>query len=58
MAKDANWESLIGLVSELKKCDEIGLITASVAMAFICIDTFSNLTRPIDKSRGTRHRLY
>lgn len=44
----------MGLVSELKRCDESGLITASLAMAFICIDSMSNLSRPEDKKRVTR----
>lgn len=54
MNDNTYWGSLIGLVSELKQCDEGGMITASIALAFICIDTFSNLARPTNKSRGTR----
>ena len=49
-----NWQTIIGLVSELKRCDECGITTASVAMAFICIDTLASLGRPIDKKRVTR----
>lgn len=44
----------MGLISELKRCDEGGLTTASLAMAFICIDSMANLSRPADKQRVTR----
>ena len=49
-----NWQGIIGLVSELKRCDEYGITTASVAMAFICIDTLASLDRPANKKRVTR----
>ncbi len=49
-----NWQSILGLVSELKRCDEYGITTAAVAMAYICIDTFANLMRPIEKKMVTR----
>lgn len=49
------WSVLIGLVSELKKCDEKNLTSASLAMAYICIDTLANLSREKDKSQGTRY---
>jgi len=49
-----NWQAIIGLVSELKRCDECGIPTASVAMAFICIDTLAGLGMPEDKERVTR----
>ena len=49
-----NWRSIIGLVSELKRCDECGITTASVAMAFICIDTLASLDRPENKEKVTR----
>ena len=48
------WQAIEGLVSEMKRCDESGLITASVAMAFVCIDSLANLGRPEDKARVTR----
>jgi hypothetical protein len=41
-------------VSELKRCDECGITTAAVAMAYICIDALANLARPIDKQKVTR----
>lgn len=49
-----NWQAITGLGSVLKRCDEYGITTASVAMAFICIDTFANLNRPVGKKRVTR----
>jgi hypothetical protein len=49
-----NWKSIIGLVSQLKRCDECNITTASVAMAFICIDTLANLARPTKKEKVTR----
>lgn len=49
-----NWKSITGIVSELKRCDECGITTASVAMAFICIDALANLSRPASKMKVTR----
>jgi hypothetical protein len=49
-----NWKAIVELVAELKRCDENGLITASVAMSFICIDTLANLSRAADKPKVTR----
>lgn len=56
MSKDLNdnWQAISGLGHELKRCDECGITTASIAMAFICIDTIANLNRPVDKNRVTR----
>lgn len=53
-SSNANWQSIIGLVSELKRCDEHDITNASIAMAYICIDALANLGRPIDKKRVTR----
>ncbi|EON92928.1 hypothetical protein MARLIPOL_06179 [Marinobacter lipolyticus SM19] len=50
----SNWQSILDLVAELKRCDEAGLVTASVAMAYICIDTLASLGRPVDKPKVTR----
>lgn len=49
-----HWFGIIGLVSELKRCDKAGLVSASIAMAFICIDSISSLARPVKKDRVTR----
>jgi len=53
-SSSANWQSIIELVSELKRCDEYGITTASVAMAYVCIDALANLSRPINKPKVTR----
>ncbi|MBW0295209.1 hypothetical protein N5C36_02695 [Shewanella xiamenensis] len=49
-----NWLSLVGMISELKKCDELGVVTASIAMGFIAIDTMASLAREENKPRATR----
>jgi len=49
-----NWQCITGLVSDLKRCDEHGLTTASIALAYICIDSLANLARPIEKQKVTR----
>ncbi len=56
MEKDnrINWGSIVDMVAEMKRCDENGLINASLAMAFICIDSLANLSRPEGKPRVTR----
>ncbi len=48
------WGSILGFVSEMKRCDEAGLTTASLAMAFICIDSIANLSRPAGNKWVTR----
>ncbi|MBN2702008.1 MAG: hypothetical protein JXR29_11225, partial [Methylothermaceae bacterium] len=54
VAPNNNWKVIAGLVAELKRCDECGVTTASIAMAYICIDALANLSRPIDKEKVTR----
>jgi hypothetical protein len=54
MNVSANWKAIPGLVAEMKRCDEYGITTAAIAMAFICIDTLASLGRPEDKRRVTR----
>jgi hypothetical protein len=49
-----NWQSINGLVNELKACDNTNITTASIAMGYICIDTLANLSRDIEKPRVTR----
>ncbi len=51
---DKNWQTIIGLRSELQRCDENNITTASIAMAFICIDSLANLGRPLNKDKVTR----
>ena len=52
--KSPNWNAVTGLVSELKRCDEYGITGASIAMAFVCIDTLAGLARPEGKVQVTR----
>ncbi len=49
-----NWNSIVGIVSELKSCDTNGEITASLAMAYICIDSLANLSRQSEDKQATR----
>ena len=53
----SNWGALVGLVAEMRRCDESGLITPSLAMAFICIDSMASLARPADCNRVTRRHF-
>jgi hypothetical protein len=48
------WQPIVGLVLELKRCDECDITTAAVAMVYICIDTLANLARPVEKAKATR----
>ncbi len=48
------WQFIVSLVSELKRCDEHDITTASIALAFICIDALANLSMPIGKQKVTR----
>ncbi len=48
------WKAISGLVAELKRCDQCGAPTASIAMSYICIDALANLARPIEKTKVTR----
>jgi hypothetical protein len=48
------WQSIIDLVSELKSCDKHDFTIASIALAFICIDSLANLSMPIGKQKVTR----
>lgn len=48
------WQSIVDLISELKRCDEHDLTTASIALAFVCMDALANLAMPVGKQRVTR----
>lgn len=52
--QEDNWKAIVGLVAEIKRCDENNFTTASIAMAFICIDTLASLSRAADKPKVTR----
>ncbi len=49
-----NWQTIIGLVSELKRCDDCDITTGAIALAFICIDALASLGRPTNKPKVTR----
>ncbi|ENM5760356.1 hypothetical protein ACQ902_003857 [Vibrio mimicus] len=53
-SENNSWLSLVGMISDLKKCDELGVVSASIAMGFIAIDTMASLARAEDKCRATR----
>jgi hypothetical protein len=48
------WDSIRGLVAEIKRCEEAGATTAAVAMAYIAIDTMAFLGLPADRDKQTR----
>lgn len=50
----ANWQALVHMVDEIKRCDENNITTASIAMSYICIDALANLSRPVEKEKATR----
>lgn len=52
--REKNWLAIASLASQIKKCDELGLVTPSIAMSYICIDAMASLSRPLNKSRVTR----
>jgi hypothetical protein len=54
MSNSENWGTVISLAAELKRCDECNLTIASLALSFMFIDTFTNISRPINKSKVTR----
>ena len=43
------WNTINGLVVEIKTCEEAGATTSAVAMAFVCIDTMAYLSLPADR---------
>lgn len=49
-----NWNAIPSLASQIKQCDNLGLITPSIAMSYICIDAMASLSRPENKDRVTR----
>ena len=48
------WQFIVDLISELKRCDEQDISTASIALAFICVDALANLAVPLGKQKVTR----
>jgi hypothetical protein len=48
------WNSITGLVAEIRRCEAAGATTAAVAMAYIAIDTMAFLGLPADRDKQTR----
>jgi hypothetical protein len=48
------WAGISGLVRELKRCEEVGHLTTSLVLAYVCIDTMAFLSLPEDRSQQTR----
>lgn len=48
------WNGIGGLIQEIKKCEATGAVTASIAMAYICIDTMAFLALPAGQESQTR----
>ncbi|MEI7465110.1 MAG: hypothetical protein WCJ87_07185 [Burkholderiales bacterium] len=40
------WDSITGVIKEIKTCEKAGATTSAVAMAFVCIDTMAYLSLP------------
>lgn len=49
-----NLSAIVNLVDEIRRCDENDITMASIAMAYICIDTLASLSRPSEKMKCTR----
>jgi hypothetical protein len=47
-------QSVLDLISEIKKCETAGATTAALAMAFICIDTMAFLGLPAGTDKQVR----
>ena len=48
------WNSITGIVTEIKRCEKAGATVAAVAMAYICIDTMAFLAMPEDRTFQTK----
>ena len=47
-------EQIVGLLGQIKKCEEAEATMAAVIMCFICIDTMAFLAMPTNRDRNTR----
>ncbi|WP_136420353.1 hypothetical protein [Herbaspirillum sp. ST 5-3] len=48
------WDGVKSLIGEIQLCEKVGATAASIAMAFICIDTMTRLSLPADRETQTR----
>ena len=54
-AEQANlWDGLVQMGKELKRTHSAGLLSATLAFAYVCIDTMSYLSLPSEKSHQER----
>ncbi len=50
----ASWNSIVGLIEEIKRSEGAGATMSAVAMAYICIDTMALLAIQENKTSQTR----
>jgi len=48
------WDSIKGLVAEIKNCEAAGATCAALALAYVSIDTMAFLAMPEGKASQTR----
>ncbi len=48
------WNGFGELIQEIKKCEAAGAVTASITMAYVCIDTMSFLALPAGRESQKR----
>ena len=48
------WGSTLGIMAEIKRCEEAGAYTGALCLCFVCIDTMAFLAMPEDKNEQTR----
>lgn len=51
------YDAIVGLIGEIKKCEEHGLYRAALALCFVTIDTFAFLSAP-EGQAGTSKRIF
>tara|TARA_E500000318_G_C3564436_1_gene215005 strand:- start:510 stop:1073 length:564 start_codon:yes stop_codon:yes gene_type:complete len=53
-APSSPWDSIVGIISEIKRCEAAGVTVAGVAMAYICIDAMAYLSIPEGQKTQTK----
>ena len=48
------WDAIMGIIKEMRKCEEADAIFAALAMAYVCIDTMAYLSMPNSQSEQRR----
>lgn len=49
------WQSITGIVTEIRKCEAAEATMAGITMAFVCIDTLAFLSMPAGRSEQNRN---